>query len=322
MPEAGEGGAAPATDRNGNGNGSGSLRRDVRETGYRLWTGALRRLGRPWAGGENVYEREWDLLVVLDACRVDAMRLVADEYDFVEAVGEHRSPGSNSPEWMEETFDAAHEDAVAGTAYVTANPHSEQLDASRFALVDEVWRYAWDEAGTVRPADVTDRVVDVMRRRDGERVVAHYMQPHAPFRVATHPGETPLSVEDDLSDADDSDRNVYDRLRDGEVAEESVWRAYCDNLRWALDSVETLLANVDADRVVLTADHAELFGEWGCYCHPRGVPVPALRRVPWVETTASDGGSYEPRLDPDVSGDPTEGGEEQVDQRLRDLGYL
>lgn len=33
--------------------------------------------------GSNVFEENWDLLVVLDACRVDALRAVEDEYPFV-----------------------------------------------------------------------------------------------------------------------------------------------------------------------------------------------------------------------------------------------
>lgn len=300
---------------------AGSPRDGVRHARYRLWTGALRRLGRPWDDGRSVFEEEWDLLVVLDACRVDALAAVADDYDFVGEVVGHPSPGSNSPEWMERTFAEAYADAVAGTAYVTANPHSEDLDAARFAVLDEVWRYAWDDAGTVRPADVTDRVVDVVRTHDPDRVVAHYMQPHAPFRAEAYPEEATVTVDEYLGRDEDGERTVYDRLRVGEVSRDAVWRAYCDNLRWALEGVEVLLSNVDAERVVLTADHGELFGEWGVYNHPGGVPVPALRRVPWVETTARDAGTYEPRLDPDEAADPS-GNADDVESHLRDLGYV
>ena len=291
-------------------------------TPYRLWTGALRRLGAPWDRGRNVFDREWDLLVVLDACRVDALEAVADDYDFVESVGTHRSLASNSPNWIERTFDADHADAVAETAYVTGNPHVDGLDAARFCYLDEVWRYAWDDAGTVRPEDLTDRVVDVMRSERPRRLIAHYMQPHLPFRAEADPEEATVEVAEYLGPAEDGERNVYDRLRDGEVSKDAVWRAYVDNLRWVLDSVETLLANVDADRVVLSADHAELFGEWGCYCHPGGVPVPTLRRVPWAETSASDDGGYEPRLDPDDDERVAGTAADEVDRRLRDLGYL
>jgi hypothetical protein len=34
----------------------------------------------------NVFEKDWDVLVVLDACRVDALRAVQDEYDFIDDV--------------------------------------------------------------------------------------------------------------------------------------------------------------------------------------------------------------------------------------------
>lgn len=295
-------------------------RQAVRLSTYQLWQGLLRRLEPVSRDGTNVLDLDWDVLILLDACRVDALKTVAEDYPFIHTVDSRRSVASNSPEWLRKTFSTADKDTTARVAYVTANPHSEMLDASKFAVLNEVWQYAWTDAGTVRPGAVTDHVVDVMRRNDPERLIAHYMQPHLPFRAEMYPEEATVRLDHDLGHADDSERNVYHRMRDGEVPKEAVWEAYCDNLRWVLDSVSTLLSNVDADRVVISSDHAELFGEWGCYCHPGGVPVPALRRVPWVETTAEDTGSHEPRLD--AAMDDTSPDQKTVRQRLNDLGYL
>ncbi|MFB6187842.1 MAG: hypothetical protein ABEI86_13380, partial [Halobacteriaceae archaeon] len=55
-----------------------------------------------------------------------------------------------------------------------------------------------------------------------------------------------------------------------------------------------LLANVDADHVVITADHGEAFGEWGSTGHTISFPHPAVKKVPWVSTSASDGRQYDP----------------------------
>lgn len=91
---------------------------------------------------------------------------------------------------------------------------------------------------------------------------------------------------------------------------------YLDNLRIALDDVELALSNMDAEKVAITADHGEAIGEWGEVDHREGNPHPVVKRVPWVETSATDEGSYTPGPKPEE--DPST----SVEDRLADLGYL
>lgn len=279
------------------------------DVAYDLYTG-LWWLAWPLPRGTNVYERDWDVLVVLDACRVDLLRSVADEYAFLDDVERVESVGSMSKEWMAKTFTDEYADEVANTAYVTSNVFSERmLSNDRFQDVDEVWRYCWDEeSNTVLPRPVTDRAVRIARDADPDRLIVHYVQPHHPFLG--------LDAEFDaepfgpaLSDT------VVDALRKGKIDFETFWAAYQNNLRRVLDDVELLLSNVDADRVAITADHGDALGEWGIYDHPVGCLHPAVRTVPWATTSATDRGTYEPE---------TERGETEsaVTERLRALGYV
>ena len=48
---------------------------------------SLQAVGRVLPYGTNVYTREWDVLVVLDACRADLLRAVAPETDLLDDVG-------------------------------------------------------------------------------------------------------------------------------------------------------------------------------------------------------------------------------------------
>jgi hypothetical protein len=43
--------------------------------------------------GTNVYEKDWDVLIVLDTAHVDALQIVMDEYDFIEDVNSIWSVG-------------------------------------------------------------------------------------------------------------------------------------------------------------------------------------------------------------------------------------
>jgi hypothetical protein len=89
-------------------------------------------------------------------------------------------------------------------------------------------------------------------------------------------------------------------------------------LEYVLDDVALLLENMDAETVVISADHGNALGEFGFYGHPPHSPLPSVRRVPWVETTATDSGDYEPTQEAD--GEVPTG--EEVESRLKDLGYL
>ena len=278
----------------------------------------LQTLGRRLTVGVNVFEYDWDVLVVLDACRVDLMRSVAPEVAALGPVETIRSVGSSSSEWLEGTFHDRPE--TAETAMVTGNTWTDRyLTPESFALLDEVWKYAWDEElGTVPPEAVTDRAVAVARDDTPDRLVVHYMQPHHPFIPR------PLAGDDGMarSSVESSDSNPWVLLRRGELGTEEVWAAYEANLRYVLPYVERLVDNV-AGRVVVTADHANLFGEWGLYGHPMQVPVPALVTVPWAVCEGGGQTSYSPSLTPPEE-PPIETihGPGTAHDRLDALGYL
>ena len=259
----------------------------------------------------HVYEREWDVLVVLDACRLDLIEGVDSDYPFLGRGGSVVSVGATSSTWMRRTFTSEYEEKIAETAYVNANPHSEfELDPNDFSLLDDIWRYAWDdELGTVPARPVTDRAVSTWREESPSRMIVHYMQPHAPF------------VNDrEFASGIDIDRvgqewtgNVWDRLRRGEVSERRVWEGYGDNLRYVLDDVSLLLNSIDADTVVITADHGNGLGEFGFFGHNPTV-IPSVVRVPWYTTNARDSGEYTPTRQ-------RQRGDAKVHSRLESLGY-
>jgi len=287
-----------------------------------------------WPVGENVYDDEWDLLIVLDACRVDAIRAVAPEYDFIDRIDTRLSLGSITSEWLSQTFTHEYAEEIAETVYVSANPWTERIftdgvrpedlsklplvwtswdtvDASQFEHLEPAWTYESTgefgiPGGRTPPRYVTDRAIELGRERDAERYVVHYIQPHAPYTARAFAEGRPLEEKE-------ADFALY--LRQGHEKAD-VWPCYLDELRFVLDSVRLLLENFDADTAVITADHGEAFGEYGIVEHPTAVPLPQLRRVPWIEASATDGGDYQP-----VTDSVDESGRVDVESRLTDLGY-
>lgn len=281
----------------------------AREASLRQWHAVSGRSAR----GEHIFEKEWDLLIVLDACRVDAIGEVAGEYEFLDSPGTFESAASYSLAWMEENFASEYADEMSETVMVTGNPFSRTaLDSSSFDCLDEVWQYTWDdEVGTIPPRPITDRAITQGREKEPDRMIVHYMQPHEPF--TTHPELQACRTPDEWADA--TERSIWEQVAAGEVPSTEAEQAYMDELRMVLDEVGVLLRNVDAETAVITADHGEAFGETGVYGHPRGVAIDALRTVPWYVTSGRDTGEHEPEH-------RSLSDESVQDQRLRDLGYL
>lgn len=296
--------------------------------------------------GHNIFDEDWDLLIVLDACRVDAIKEISNEYDFIdeESISSRWSVGSTSKEWINNTFTHKYEKELANTAYITANGFSYDIraddrnnayiefentvlenregllvpllggivDESELGLLDGLWGdpdIAQDEENQRLPSSVTNHTIWVGRNTDFDRVIAHYMQPHAPF----------YSSSKNYQELKNYEQKPFSALRSG-TPKDKVWDAYLDNLRFALDSVEILLNNFDAEKVIITADHGELFGELGLYSHQAGVPHPSLRRVPWVSTSASDSNTYTPDVSKEEVIEQKSG--RISDESLKALGYL
>lgn len=281
---------------------------------YELYAGAWRVFGWHIPRGTNIYERDWDLLIILDACRVDLLCEVAPAYDFIDNIESFRSVGSMSEEWMTKTFVSEYADDMRETAYITANVFSETvLNEDDFLHLDEVWRYGWDnKLGIVPPRPVTNRAISIGRNRNPERLIVHYMQPHHPF----------IADKDDMVDLEPDPfgrkggLTIIDALRRGNITYEAFWENYRSNLELVLEDVALLLKNCNAEKAVITADHGDALGEWGIYDHPAGCLHPVVTDVPWAETTAIDNSTHIPST-------VSESDEEtDVTKRLRDLGYI
>lgn len=265
--------------------------------------------------GTSIYEKEWDVLIILDACRVDTLQAIASEYDFLpDHIEKSRSLASASRTWMDRNFTEKNATEMQKTAYVTSNPYSEShINEEDFHLVDEVWEYGWDDdLGTVPARNVTDRAIDVSRHYRPDRLLIHYMQPHFPSVTK------PLGSEIDINTFGENWNSIWDQIANGEIKEEVVKESYEENLRYVLDDVEILLNNIDAEKVVISADHGNAFGEWGYYGHPPHIPISAIRNVPWVETTAVDHKDYDPTFKREEESITNQ----EVQSRLEDLGYL
>lgn len=261
--------------------------------------------------GRRIFEHEWDVLIVLDACRADMYLDVVN--DTAESVW---SCASSSLEWMEKNFQESYADEMSSTAYITGNPFTENEKVTRtvqnFGILDEVWRYGWDdELGTITPDPIADRVISVSRRRNHKRVIGHFMQPHFPFIGAD---QTWGHI--DVRNYSAPSQNPWDRCKLGEASVSEVKEAYYQNLAFVWPYVQRILQNVSG-KVVVTSDHGNALGEGGIWGHRNYLVHPSVRRVPWDEYECHDLEGYDP-----PSYDRRDGTNTEIEDRLHQLGYI
>ena len=274
--------------------------------------------------GIDIFEEDWDNLIILDASRYDMFY----KYHYLPGKLEHRrSRGSTTVEFLRGNMS---DRKLLDTIYITANPqfyiHREHLNCELYSVIN-VWKEdGWDEeVGTVFPETLVERTLEAIERYPNKRLIVHFIQPHYPFIGSSLEKDTGHLDKAHLDDAD-QDRSIWSKKMSGDIniSKGKIWDAYTGNLKRILPSINKLMEGISG-RTVVTSDHGNMVGErsypipirdWG---HPAGVYTEELTKVPWLV--------YEngPRREI-IPGESREGAknitEEVAESRLEDLGYL
>ena len=279
----------------------------IRKQWHRLFT--------PDITGVNIFNRDWDLLIILDGCQPSWFDMISTDFDWVpnSLPPTVLSVGSNSGEWYKNTFEKVDGEILDSTALITGNPYAEKhVPKKSICLFEDFFRKGWHDDLDLIPAHIlTDAAVETGRTSEFDRYIVHYMQPHTPFF------ETGDERRRDITRLGEMDHcwNWWYAVMRGEVSSDGLEKLYCSNLEYVCSEVDKLLNNFDAEDVVITSDHTNLVGTNGMYGHPGYVPLEKLRRVPWIKRTAEDHGT----LNPDLKSIDTPTTDRV--ERLRALGY-
>jgi len=202
---------------------------------------------------------DWELLCVYDACRVDAF---TQYWDCTPVL----SPAINSEEWLRSVWLDSDSDWTDVT-YVSGNPFTEKINGFEECVGsliqadtdDDVWD---DRLHTPLPS----KIAEIAQAQDPP-IVAHFMQPHAPF-IGNVKYDINRTRDVDLVDLrpDEIKQNdVWHALNkcDGFVTKDFVRTAHVENMKFVWNQTESLRRSFS--RVLATADHGEsLAGHmWG-----------------------------------------------------------
>ncbi|WP_193790388.1 hypothetical protein [Natronobacterium lacisalsi] len=284
--------------------------------------------------GTDVMAKDWDNLLLLDACRYD---IFSDENNIDGDLQSVISHGSSSLEFIEGNF--ANED-LHDTVYVTANTYYDVLDDDVFHAVITCFDHWDEELMTVPPGGVVETALKAHEQYPQKRLIIHFMQPHAPYigekgrelreRLSRQINITGMTLEraqkDSRTETENSPRTVQTieaPTVDGlDVSDTEIREAYTENLNVVLSHVKELLPQLTG-KTVISADHGELLGERVFplyrkrYEHPTYLHVPELCIVPWLVIEGDERKYVNP--EPPERYDSMR--QEELDEKLEALGY-
>lgn len=158
----------------------------------------------------HIYHGDWDVLLILDACRYDAFERRVESFlrgDLSKA----RSPGSSTPDFLDSTFDRQLDNTVyiSANPFVTSDEDTGVVGPETFDKVVEVYAEHTDEAlGAVPPAQMNRSILSALQTHKSKRVIGHYIQPHIPFLT-----EGKLSAPENFVLRDPNPDSVVGKLR-------------------------------------------------------------------------------------------------------------
>jgi hypothetical protein len=275
--------------------------------------------------GENFMEKDWDNLIILDACRPDFF----EKYNqFDGELSCETSLGASSPEFFQYNF---RNKEFHDTIYVTGNTNIERIPEDSVHKIIKTYAETTGVNKGWLPKPTLDSALRAYQKYPNKRIVVHFMQPHAPYlgdrakelrkRVTEEYGVGFRYVEvmeaEGKKKTDEQIENLLRAYERGYISRDALDEVYGENLSIVFEYVEKLLNNIEG-KSIITSDHSESFGDFnGIYGHKDFSLSKRLREVPWFviegdrRNTFSESPIGSTAVDEDV-----------VRENLRDLGYL
>lgn len=277
---------------------------------------------------EDIINKDWDNLILLDACRYDVLQSIWD--DDIEKVV---SVAGRSSGFIEETMNGKE---IHDTVYVSSNPHIEKtLNDGVFHDIIKTYGDSWEDKREndhtkFHPDNVKNIANEVIEKYENKRVIVHFMQPHGPyFGDRAKELRNKLVKENNIKftrlsgksdDYDDQYADLMYAAKDGHISKEELNEVYSENLNIVLDYAIELSEDLEG-KTVISADHGEKLGNPGGLFSPKyghNGYAPEVRFVPWLELEHNTRKKV-------VREQPVESeviDENTVSEQLEHLGYL
>lgn len=250
----------------------------------------------------------WDILIILDACRFDTFyKLIDEQYkDFVSCVN---SEASDTLEWLVAHWGYYHDDIV----YISGNPFVNSLNVNgkeynakkHFHTVVDSWDDGFDKKeGRIMPVQIyfdylNNKNIHITKhifKPSNKKFILHFMQPHSPYIFKKKkrtivgflkwliPYKYHIGLFKRFYFLIPEKRRTFVKTVSTykkKYNNDEIKEAYEENLKSVLYYVNTIINNSKGKSIIITSDHAEYLGEDGKYGHG-GEKTKKITSVPFL----------------------------------------
>lgn len=273
-----------------------------------------------------IHEGDWDVLLVIDACRYDYFKKTYKE--FFGDIGELQiveSPATWTGAWVAEIFyNKPMKDVVFVSAHKWINSKGSsdekirvfserlkygkmirELDARKyFKQVIDVWEFGYGEKiRGISPDIMTNETIKAIEKNPESRIISKYWQIHDPYIYYSE--DKPIKkmsfenfniflgnlISDEMLSLI---RKCTGRLPINALSyyylkygKEGIRKGYEEDLKLILGYTKKIVDKCPHKKIVITADHGERLGDGGDFGHS-GQHDKEIIEVPWYEIPARE----------------------------------
>lgn len=262
----------------------------------------------------KIESNDWDILIILDACRYDIFSEVYHNYFPGSNLKKIKSKSTDTEIWVNNMF--LNQDC-ADIIYITPIICIDVwLPKHNLFKIVKSWEHnRSEEYGAVMPKGTNKTFYDTVKKHKEKRYIVHYEQPHTPY-VEVKP-QIPRKIEDTtlrikhstiksilfevwskvnfpdvwlwyinqflmIKNKKTKDTYTYfDQVYD-QYGWDGIRKLYTYNLQYALKYVKELVEKCPDKSFVITADHGEYLGEHNKFGH-KGKKGKEIEEIPWLK---------------------------------------
>jgi len=252
---------------------------------------------------ETVIDKEWDILILLDACRYDYFKRV-NPYHGVLTQFDQGCIGTK--QYMQMNFQNRDCSNIVFINHLIS--FKKWLDERSFYKVIYVDKVYWDNNfGAVFPEPITKVALEAIKKYPTKRFVVHYQQPHLPFldrgrEIVKLRTKKEIEYTNNIIGAIakylNRMKNIFPPIPFwyleklfgknagiGEIFFDEGWdglkKSYTYNINRVLKAVEEIV-KLKNKKIVITSDHGKVIGEYLQFSHGFWKHK-LVTTVPWFE---------------------------------------